>query len=200
LMEKYPELSKTRLATSVLVDRIVGFTAFCIFGLLALILGKILGYEFPVYILWLFIAINFGVLTFYGVVYFTDMDKVLDQYPKLRRLDEVISILKRENKSRVFKSLLISLVAEPYWIMSSWFAALVFNVPISPMQIFIFMPIIALILVLPISVAGFGARENLYLYFFGQLGIESEKLLLMSTFTGIIGVINSLIGGILLLL
>lgn len=200
LMEKYPELSKTRLATSVLVDRIVGFTAFAIVALLALILGKYLKYVFPDYILWLFMAINFGVATFYGLVFFVDIEMILKKFTKLHRLEEIASILKNENKSRIFKSLLISIVAEPYWIFSTWFAAKLFNVPISPMEIFIFMPIIALILVLPISVAGFGARENLYLYFFSQLGIGSEKLLLMSTFNGIISIIISLLCGIFLLL
>lgn len=200
LMKKYPELSKTRLATSVLVDRIVGFTAFAIVALIALIIGKWQRYEFPDYFLWLFLVINLGVLVFYLIVYFTDMDKILDRYPKLHRLDEVISILKKENKSKVFKSLVISIFAEPYWIFGSWFSAKMFNVPISPMQIFIFMPIIALILVLPISIAGFGARENLYLYFFTQLGIGTEKILLMSTFNGIISIIIGLLGGLILLI
>ena len=58
------------------------------------------------------------------------------------------------------------------------------------------MPVISLILVLPISVAGFGARENLFLLFFSQLGIADEKILLMSTFNGIMLVLNALIGGL----
>jgi hypothetical protein len=61
------------------------------------------------------------------------------------------------------------------------------------------MPIISLILVLPISWAGFGARENLFLIFFGQLGYPTEKLLLVSTFGGIMGILNALIGGLVLL-
>ena len=73
-----------------------------------------------------------------------------------------------------------------------------FGLPLTLLQVFIFMPVIALILILPISVAGFGAREQLYLYFFGQLGLPVEKILLVSTFSGVLGVISSLIGGLLL--
>ena len=47
--------------------------------------------------------------------------------------------------------------------------------------------------------AGFGAREQLYLFFFSQTGAFAEKILLMSTFSGVMGILGSLIGGLMLL-
>jgi hypothetical protein len=85
-------------------------------------------------------------------------------------------------------------------MLPTWFYSLIFGVGISIVQVYLFVPIISLILVLPISVAGFGARENLFLYFFSQLGFADEKILLVSTFGGIIGILNALVGGLLLLI
>jgi hypothetical protein len=89
--------------------------------------------------------------------------------------------------------------AEPVWMLMNWFSSLTFRANISLLHIFIFMPIISLILVLPISWAGFGARENLFLVFFSQLGIPAEKLLLVSAFGGVMGILNALLGGLILL-
>jgi len=54
-------------------------------------------------------------------------------------------------------------------------------------------------LLLPISVAGFGAREQLYLFFFLKVGGIAEGILLTSTFSGILGIITALIGGLITL-
>jgi uncharacterized membrane protein YbhN (UPF0104 family) len=199
LQKSYPELSKTKIASSVVIDRIVGVTAFGITALLALIIGKILKYQFPEYFLWFFILLNVGILVFYMAVMLIDFEKILGRYNKLKKVLEILDLFKNENKKRILICLLISLIGEPFWQAPYWFYSLIFHTGISYLQVLIFMPIISLILILPISVAGFGARENLFLYFFGALGITDEKLLIMSAFAGIMGILNSLIGGLFLL-
>jgi len=199
LQESYPELSKTRIASSVIIDRIVGLTAFGIMALMALVVGKLLKYQFPEYLLWFFVFLNIGIVLFYLAVMLVDFDKLLGRFNKLKKVLEVLDLFKNENKKRILISLLISLVGEPIWQAPFWFYSLIFQAGISYLQVLIFLPIISLILVLPISVAGFGARENLFLYFFGTLGIVNEKILLVSTFGGLMGILNSLIGGLFLL-
>lgn len=199
LLEKYPELSKVRIAGSVVVDRVIGFTAFSIVAMLALVLGKIFGYSFPDFLLWLFLAINVGVAAFYLMVYLVNFEKLMLKLPLGRRVMQVVGLLKSENKMRIFKCLLISVLAEPIWMLPIWFYALIFNAGISLLDVYIFMPVISLILILPISIAGFGAREQLFLFFFSQLQIADEKILLVSTFSGVVGIITSLFGGIFLL-
>ena len=56
-----------------------------------------------------------------------------------------------------------------------------------------------MILVLPISFAGFGAREQLFLLFFSNANTSTEGILLTSAFLGIMGIINSLFGGLVTL-
>ena len=205
LLKKYPDISKLKLAGTALIDRVIGFSAFSMAALIALVAGKILHYSFPDVLFWLFLGINAGLVVFYGLVFSLDFEKMFSllegsRFSKiLKRLLEIVDLLKNSNKKRIIVCFLISLVSEPVWMMQTWFSSLTFKANISLLEVFIFMPIISLILVLPISWAGFGARENLFLVFFGQLGFSPEKLLLVSTFTGIIGVLNALLGGLVIL-
>lgn len=198
LLKHYPLLTKTKLATSVLIDRVIGLAAFVVVGFLALILGKFLGYQFPSGLLWLFSGLLLAMVFLTVVVYWLDFDKYFGGNKWFKKPLEVISILKTGNKKRMINCFLISLLAEPIWMFPVWLYSLIFNAGISLLQVYIFVPVIALILVLPISVAGFGARENLFLYFLVPLGISPEKILLVSTFGGIINILSSLLGGIII--
>jgi hypothetical protein len=199
LTKKYPEISKLKLMGTALIDRVIGFSAFSVTALMALVVGKLLKYQFPEILFWLFLGINFTLVVFYILVFSLDFEKILNKFKFLEKLLEIVDLLKNSNKKRILICFFISLVSEPIWMLMTWFNSLIFRANINLIQVFIFMPIISLILVLPISWAGFGARENLYLMFLGQLGISAEKILLVSTFSGIMGVLNALLGGIVLL-
>ncbi|MBU4210250.1 flippase-like domain-containing protein [Patescibacteria group bacterium] len=196
LLKKYPKLSKVKIASSVLVDRIIGMSALVFGAFGAVLLGKFLKFDFPDYLFWLFLVLFVGVLGFYVLIWFFDLDNFFSRFSVLRKLSEVVDFLKNENKKRIIYGFLISLFGVMIWNLPMWFYSLVFDAGIGLLPIYIFMPIISLILILPVSVAGFGAREALFLYFFGKLGIESEKILLVSTFTGVFGVLVALVGGV----
>jgi glycosyltransferase 2 family protein len=200
LLKIYKDVSKTRLAGSVVIDRVIGLSAFITMAFVALIVGKILHYQFPDVLLWLFSGLVLGAITFYLLVFTIDFEKLFGRIRILKKVLEVVNLLKVEDKRRILKVYLLALVGEPIWMMPVWFYSLIFHAGISLLQVYIFMPVIALILILPISVAGFGARENLYLYFFGALGFVDEKILLVSTFGGIMGILSALLGGLLILL
>ncbi|MFZ2153270.1 MAG: lysylphosphatidylglycerol synthase transmembrane domain-containing protein [Microgenomates group bacterium] len=204
LLKTYPELSKTKLAASVIIDRVVGLSAFVVIGFAALLSGKALGYVFPDMLLWLFGGLFGGVIIFFLVVFYFDFEgfynKYFSRFKFLHKLVEVMEILYKGNRRRIRNCFLLSLIGEPFWMMPFWFYSLIFGAGISLLQIFIFVPVIALTLVLPISIAGFGARESLFLFFLAPLGHSPEKILLVSTFGGLIGIINSLIGGLLILI
>lgn len=199
LQKKYPELTKTRLLSSVLLDRFIGFSSFTILALISVIIGKILKISFPDFIFWLFLGLSIGVIFFYIAIFSFDVEKIIKKYPLLEKLNEIVSLLKKGNKRRIILSLLVSFLSEFTWIIQTWFVSDFFHAGFSMISVFVFVPIIALVLVLPISFAGFGAREQLYLFFFSQIGIASEKTLLVSTFLGITGILSSLIGGVFLL-
>ena len=90
-------------------------------------------------------------------------------------------------------------MAQLFWLCQVWLVGQALGVMMNFMDILIFMPVISLILTLPISWAGFGMRENLFVYFFSTVGYQPEQMLLVSTFLGTLGVLNALLGGLLLI-
>jgi len=200
LLTKYPEISKLKLAGTALIDRVIGFSAFSFLAFLSLSLGKILKYQFPQILFWLFLGINMALVVFYVLVFGLDFEKITFKHKFSSRLLEIVDLLKNSNKKRIITCFLISLLAQPFWMMISWYLFVSLGVDLKPIQIFIFMPIVSLILILPISFAGFGARENLYVYFLAPLGYSVEKLLFVSTFSGVMGILMALVGGLMLLI
>lgn len=199
LLRKYPQISKLKLAGTALIDRVIGFSAFTLLALMSLILGKMLSYDFPDILFWLFLGINIILIVFYVMVFSFDFEKIASKHKFLNKLLEIVDLLKNSNKKRIIICFLISLLAQPFWMMISWYLFISLGIDIKLIQVFIFMPIISLILILPISWAGFGARENLYVYFLAPLGYSIEKLLFVSTFSGVIGILMALMGGLMLL-
>lgn len=197
LLSKYSNISKTRFVGTILIDRIIGFTALCVVALIALVVGKIYGYFLPYYLWWVFGLINFGLIIFYLLTFTIDFQKIISHFKKLDKLGEIVGLLHNANKKDLIFVFVLCLISEPIWMATTWFISLIFGLNIRLLDALIFLPIIALILVLPISVAGFGARETLFVYFFSQLGLPVDKILAVSTFNGILGIFSSLIGGVL---
>jgi len=199
LLKNYPKVSKVKLAGTILIDRVIGFTALCFVALISLLIGKYLGYSFPNYLWWLFILINLGMVAFYTLALKIDFEKIVRSFKKFDKLGEIAGLLRRTDKKNLISVFGMCLISEPLWMATTWFIALILGVNLGLIEILIFMPVIALILVLPISVAGFGARETLFVYFFSQFGLPADRILMVSTLNGILGVFNSLIGGLAIL-
>ena len=200
LKKRYKDLTKTQLASSVVIDRVIGLSAFAVVAFCMMILGRLTGFVFPEFLFWFFMALSGGVVIFYGLVFWFDFDKYFSRYKILRRVLQVMEILKKGNKKRIVMALGISVIGQILWTLPIWFYSLIFGAGMSLLSVYVLVPIINLILVLPISVAGFGAREQLFVYFFAPLGIAEEKILLVSTFGGVMGILNALLGGLLMLL
>ena len=63
-------------------------------------------------------------------------------------------------------------------------------------QFFVFVPLLSLIMILPISINGLGVREGAGILLFTQIGFSKEQALLMELITYAIMVMVSLLGGI----
>lgn len=200
LGRRYKDMSRLRLASGVVLDRVVGFSAFCLMAFGAMVLGKIVKFNFPDFLFWLFLGLFVGVGLFYLVLWLTDIERLMQRWVWGERLLKVIDVVKKSNKKRLVAAVGVSVVLQIIWTLPVWFYSLVFRAGMSLLSVYVLIPVIGLILVLPISVAGFGAREQLFLYFFRPLGIADEKILLVSAFGGVLTVLNSLFGGLFLLI
>jgi hypothetical protein len=196
LMKRYKDMGKLKIAGSVLIDRVIGASSFFPVALAAAIMAKFLKYDFPNYLFYVFGIGSVAVFAFYLMIYFFNFEKYFGRIKYVNKLIRVMDLLKNENKRLLVKLFLYSILIQFLGVLPVWFNARFLGVPFPIVAVYVFMPIISLILLLPISVAGFGAREQLFLFFFSQLGIGPEKILLVSTFSGIITVISSLLGGL----
>lgn len=193
--EKYPEIPKTKLLGSVVLDRFIGLSMFIFAGLFMILFGKIDKNIIPFWIKLIFIGLFLLCFSFYLCLYLFDLSKIF-KIKWLKRFENVAELVDKKNVKQIFKSVVISLLSEFFWIGQMWFISWYFKTGVSVVSIFIFIPITSMILTLPISFAGFGAREQLYLLFFGGLATSVESILLTSTFSGILGILTALIGGL----
>ncbi len=79
-----------------------------------------------------------------------------------------------------------------------WYlVGLALGVNISPFYFFLFNPLIAFVLLIPISFNGLGPKEAMTVFFFGLVGVPSELAFAMSLVFHLLVVLSSLPGGVL---
>lgn len=194
LVKKYPDLSKSKLLGTLVLDRVLTLTAFYFMAFISLIGAKMAGFVFPGY-LFLIISIIFLIfLVVFVLLLSGKLDILFNKVPYLNKLKNVDLLLK--DRKKIIKSVSVGLVSEILWLLPIWIISNMFGAGFSLLSIYVFVPLITTILILPISFSGFGAREQLFLFFFGQLHLNNEKILLVSTFFGVIGIVSCLLGGL----
>jgi glycosyltransferase 2 family protein len=194
--KKYPHLSKGKCLTSSLLDRAIGMMTFIVLGFLMLILGKMF---FGFFNLYLFLIIGFSFLAmivFIICVFTFDIKKIFMKIKFLNKFVDVLDLIGHENKKHLLFSFLVSLFCQILGILSVVIIANLLHINLPIITILVFMPIISILSVLPISVAGFGGREYLFVFFFSNFDVSSEKLLFLSTFIGVAGILSMLCGGL----
>lgn len=67
---------------------------------------------------------------------------------------------------------------------------------VDPVYFFVFIPIASVILFLPISIGGFGVREAIYLYFFGQVGASGAEAVSLALLLNGMLIVSAAIGGL----
>ena len=197
--QKYPEIPKTKLLGSVFLDRVIGLSTYIFVGLVFILIAKSKGVFIPDIIFYLIIGLVFAFICFYIFIYFFDVKKIIFRFKILKRFESVSELINRENLPQLFKGMLVAVFSEFGWVLQMWFISWYFGANLSAFSILVYIPIISLILILPISIAGFGAREQLYLFFFLPVGGKAEGVLLTSAFSGILGILISLLGGLVTL-
>jgi len=199
LQKRYAKLTRTQLFGSALIDRVVGFSTLCWMAFGMGVVGWYTKKNIPIYLLSIFALFGVGVAVFWAMVLRWPLRVKKTKYRVVNKLLELAMLLRMVERKRLILIFFASVVCTFMWIMQIYLISVVFRAPLGLMDSFIYLPVIGFILALPVSVAGFGAREHLYLLFFAQSGLSPENLLLISTFVGLSGILNSLTGGLLTL-
>lgn len=197
--QKYPQIPKSKMLGSVFLDRIIGLSTYIFVGLVFILIAKSKGILIPEMIFYAILGLVIGFIIFYIFIYFFDIKKTIFRFKIFKKFESISELVNRENLPQIFKGMLVAVFSEFGWVLQMWFISWYFGANLSIFSILVYIPIISLILILPISIAGFGAREQLYLFFFLPVGGVAEGVLLTSAFSGILGILISLLGGLITL-
>lgn len=178
----------------VLLDRLIG-----LFGLVLLViltLPLIFNSFFSSTSKWTILIIIFGALSAIS------MSLIIDLIPKKLTKSKVmtkLSIFSLRGREVLlsyngFLSLIISIIIHLTFVFAAWFLAIAIGINISLGQMLLIVPITNLLIALPISIAGWGIREGLFIAGLGYLNIASDAALALSILYGLLMLTVSLPG------
>ena len=96
----------------------------------------------------------------------------------------------------ILQSLGISALNQLFLCMTAWIVALCLGVNVSPAYFLIFVPLITLISMIPISLNGMGLREYSFMALFGGIGVAGEYCIAMGLLHSLMVIMSSLPGGV----
>jgi glycosyltransferase 2 family protein len=183
---------------SIFLDRFIGFV-------LLLVLST---YGLP-RLLWQLLAID-PRLTWLGFVcgillcvagfaFVTHQTKRLSGYRIGRLLLQIVTDLKYlpMNIWSLVQVALVSVAAQFLLFCVVWILVRQFDQAVSFVDVLIVVPVIFILLVVPISIAGWGLREGLFVAGLGLVGVSQDVALISSILFGVINLAASLIGGVI---
>ncbi len=133
------------------------------------------------------------------------LQRLVAKFPVKAVRDKVSSVLTalftfRHRKRALLLALAVALPVQSLRIGVHYLAARALGVHAAPVYFFLFIPMIAVFIALPISINGLGVREGLGVYFYGMIGIDNDLAFAISFLAYVIGVLVSLTGGALFVL
>ncbi len=191
--------------TSVLVDRFLGLSALQAIALLALLYdwGSI-----PPALAYFTVLIFVGGLA--GGLLLINQRLYLglrERWSLFRRITQIKMIgnlfesFQRYPLPALGKSYLVSILFNLSLITMNLFIGLALGAQATLAQYAVFVPITSLVLVIPISFAGLGVREEAYRQLFGQVGVPPEIAVAMSLMVYFLGnICTGIVGGIIYLI
>ncbi len=188
--------------TSVVVDRFLGLSALQAIALVALIFDwDAVPTAVAYFTVVIFVAgLVLGYLLIHRPLYFALQNKI----PLFRRLTQIKMVgnlfesFQRYPLPALGKSYLVSLLFNVSLITMNVFIGLGLGAKANLAQYAILVPITSVVLIIPISFAGLGVREETYRQLFGQIGVPPEIAVAMSLLVYVFGnICTGLIGGVI---
>jgi uncharacterized protein (TIRG00374 family) len=99
-------------------------------------------------------------------------------------------------KDIIMQSLILSLFYQVFWIVGVMFIAIGIGIEIDPVNYFVFLPIVMVVTMIPVSVSGIGVREGSFIMLFGLAGVRPAPALLLAFLAFSMAVILGILGGI----
>jgi len=192
---------------SILVDRLSGFAALILIALIAVVVGygqiqdpQVAAMVFLVaaaFVFLLLILLNdrlkgrvTGLLGLVGLGRF--QAKLQGWVEALHRY--------RQHRRALVVALLLSGLLQTLIIVTYYFVGVGLNLGVPLTYFFVFVPLVTVVAMLPVSVAGLGVREGGVIFFFAKAGVDAATALSLSLVWFSLTLIVSSLGGLALLL
>lgn len=186
-------ITKRLAITGVLSDRIFGFAGLLLPALLFLPITYHL-LPFQVFLITSLIVITSS-LSIVGLTCLSLIQiKLLEKH--LRWLYDLSNTLRASAHSTLdlIYKLILSIITNMLNSISFYCIALSLGIPGHLMGFIIIIPLVTLIMMIPISMAGWGIREGAMVFFGGVIGISHPAALAISLLSGLVLIVNSLPG------
>jgi hypothetical protein len=192
---------------SILIDRLSGFAALMLIALLSLTVAVTRMRDPQVAAMILGVAAAFGLLT--GALINERMKDWAGGIFRLiglarfqAKLQGMIEAIQRYRGHRraLLEAFLLSILLQSLIIVTYFFVGQGLRVGVSLAYFFVFVPLITVVAMLPVSVAGLGVREGGVVYFFALAGVDAATSLSMSLVWFSLTALVSSLGGVAILL
>ncbi len=192
---------------TVLVDRFIGILTIFSIGFISVIFAfdSITDKRIVVMILIFFIGLLVGMFIFLNRRAMIFFSKLFDIF-KLKKLKELIKgfyesiYLFKDKKLQVFYAFFTSILMQMINIFSIYVLSKALGMTVSYFYFLIFIPLIYVLQMIPISISGIGVRENSFVFFFGLVGVSKEIALTLSLLYFSVFLILGIIGAIVTIL
>lgn len=193
--------------SSVVMDRLTGLLGSAIIALVALIWNSVshtTNVELPAALWAAIFVISMGIPTAFAVLrWLNPLEWLVARFPKIKRLpkfnkvEELAETVQRYPLGAIGRSLLTSLPFTLILIVIQFVIAraLDVNLPIAVFSLFV--PIISILNLLPISFNGLGVREGVYQFLFVPIGVAGTTAVAMSLAFYFVRFTAGLIGGVI---
>lgn len=118
------------------------------------------------------------------------------------RLIKIQTLLQQfsSHRSALATSIGLSFILQLGIVVYHFLIAQQLGIDISFLALVIFIPIVVLLTLLPISLGGLGLKEGVWVYLFSRVGLRAEDALILALTLTLLGWLLSIPGGIILLL
>ena len=179
IMDLTNHLKRTKeIAASVFVDRLSGFTALALIALLAMLYGYSYIDKNGIFIPMIVLFTSLSVIL---IILFTKniFSRIKNLIPgkkirtKIESLHSEILYFRTKPKA-LLTALLISFTVQIIGIVSNYYIFLALGINVKPIYLFIFVPLIGAVAMIPVSIGGLGIRDMGSAFFFAKIGITKD--------------------------
>gem|GEM_PF-6425366 len=179
-------------------------------GLLFILLERILGllcllilsafFSFFLSDMTLYLRVGVLVGAFFSLIgiyvfFFSPISISFQKIPVIKKLDPLLQSLRTHKKTMIqvfFYSFLFQICS----VLLSYLSALAFGIHLSFIPFLVFVPLVWVVLMLPLSIGGIGIREAAFVYFFAQVGLDTESAFIVSVGTYLAFWLNAILGAL----